>query len=482
MDGVIGTWDFLPPDGEYCLKVTAVDSAGNTSEATVTVHVDTAPPAATVLSGEVRNVKDVYLSWNEVVDNGLSGYNVYRDGARLNSAPLSVTEYLDAGLSDGDYTYMVRALDSSGLESEDSNQVSLRVNAVGPTVNIYSPNDGRYVSGYVEIKGTAYDPDDFTEYRVYIGAGISPATWQLIRKSPVPVRSDTLTWWDTTGLAEGAWSIRLEAVDSVGNLSDDVVSVTVDNTPPSAPVLLSAIPSGQNIELTWQENPETDIAGYLVLRNGKIVNASSSVLSSLLRYAIEGTSYNDTDLPDDDYAYYLMAIDRAGNISPASNILTVLLDTRAPTAEIIQPEDGLVFDTPETVVAVTQDNDVAQVQFQYQAGSGTTQWTDLGSAKTFAPYETVFDPASFGLQYDQYSLRAVATDKGGKTDSVPPTITVSYADITSPAAPTGLVESLEGDTVTLTWNENGEADLAGYNVYRDGVLLNTSLVNSTSYI
>ena len=39
-------------------------------------------------------------------------------------------------------------------------------------------------------------------------------------------------------------------------------------------------------------------------------------------------------------------------------------------------------------------------------------------------------------------------------------------DTTPPAAPSGLSSSADNNSITLNWNDNGEADLAGYRVYR----------------
>lgn len=57
-----------------------------------------------------------------------------------------------------------------------------------------------------------------------------------------------------------------------------------------------------------------------------------------------------------------------------------------------------------------------------------------------------------------------------------------------PAAPTGLTATAGNQTVTLEWNDNSEADLAGYNVYRStssgGAYskINASLVTSSDYV
>jgi hypothetical protein len=62
------------------------------------------------------------------------------------------------------------------------------------------------------------------------------------------------------------------------------------------------------------------------------------------------------------------------------------------------------------------------------------------------------------------------------------------ADTTPPAAPTGLAATAGDATVSLDWNDNGEGDLDGYNVYRSTTSgsgysqLNGSLVGSSDYI
>jgi len=57
-----------------------------------------------------------------------------------------------------------------------------------------------------------------------------------------------------------------------------------------------------------------------------------------------------------------------------------------------------------------------------------------------------------------------------------------------PAAPTGLVATGDDDLVSLDWNDNSEADLEGYNVYRSGYSgggyskINPSLVVDSDYV
>lgn len=61
------------------------------------------------------------------------------------------------------------------------------------------------------------------------------------------------------------------------------------------------------------------------------------------------------------------------------------------------------------------------------------------------------------------------------------------ADVTPPSAPAGLTAAAGNGTVVLDWNDNGETDLAGYNVYRSIIAgsnytLAASLLSSSEFI
>lgn len=214
--GGIASWHALPPDGDYCLRVTAIDKTGNKSEAKVSVKVDTQPPAAPVLSGKIENKLNARLTWTANSEPDLSGYNLYKDANKVNTNLIKDVNYLDQNLKEGTYPYAVTAVDLAGSESKPSNQIKLTVDITPPSTRISSPQDSSWVSGLVDIKGTAYSTDDFKEYRVSIGQGAAPPVWNLIRTSPLATSFGTLASWDTIGLTEGIYSIKLEAEDLSG--------------------------------------------------------------------------------------------------------------------------------------------------------------------------------------------------------------------------------------------------------------------------
>ncbi len=115
-------------DGYYSGTVTATNSTtGLTSNAcTIPQFLVGSPPALQAPAGlaiGARTASSIALSWNAA--NGAVGYNVYRNGAKVNGTALAATSYTDGGLAaNTSYTYQVTALGNGGVESAKSASVA----------------------------------------------------------------------------------------------------------------------------------------------------------------------------------------------------------------------------------------------------------------------------------------------------------------------------------------------------------------------
>ncbi|MDT8317351.1 MAG: CARDB domain-containing protein, partial [bacterium] len=485
--GFLARWEILPQDGDYCLRLSSLDKLGNKSETQRNVKVDKTAPDAPVLSGTLEDINNASLSWSQSSATDLVGYNLYRDNVKINGYPLTEAAFTDSNLTGGFYKYTVKAVDLAGWESTASNEVEIEIDLTPPKAKISSPGNGSQVSGIVDIKGTAYSTDDdFKQYSLYVGDGEQPSSWNLLRNSPVPIPFGTLLSWDASALSEGVYSINLETEDLSGNKNSHSVVVTVDNTPPAAPQLLTLSLSGSSVALTWQENSEEDVAGYLLYRNDKIANASGTVTGSLKPYQLTGVSYTDQSVPDGEFDYTLVAVDEAGNMSAPSNALNVVIDMHAPSATIVDPAYWWAeFEESLTVKAESPDSDVSIVRFEYRHSSEST-WNSFGEVTDGEPYLAVIDAAALELSFGNYYIRAVATDFSGKQDSDPPYTGISYGDWTSPAIPMDVTTMVDGTEITISWTANSEPDLGGYNIYKvndDGSksMINSADASETSY-
>lgn len=458
--GVLQKLAALPAEGVHTLRLTVTDRAGNHSEAFSEVVIDTRPPAAPLaLQGQLENRSDVRLWWTAGSERDLAGYAVYRNGSRINQALLTEPRYLDTGLPNGSYVYQIKAIDQAGWESSFSNDVTLQVSTSAPQARLSSPQADGLVAGLLDVKGTAGAGKDFKEYRLFVGAGSAPADWQLLRRSPVPVQGDVLASWNSIGLPENAvYTLKLEAEDLFGTVASDRVSVTVDNTPPAAPLQLQAQANGAQVRLSWSASPSADVAGYILYRDERVANATGAVVGSLKPYLLLATNYADLDTPDGNHRYVVQAMDRAENLSLNSNTVTVLVDTRPPHAGMQQPLDNARLGGRTVLLAGSPDTDIATVQFQLMAvGSGV--WQNLGTVPGKAPYSLSWDSAT--LPYGDYLLRAVATDVQGQVDPAPEAIRVSIVDRQAPDAVSDLAARVSGGDVSLHWHSDAP-DLAGY--------------------
>ena len=479
--GILLSWQALPPDGDFQLRLRAEDRAGNAAEASIPLSIDTHPPAPPQgLTASLEGGADGHLSWQPNSEGDLAGYRVYRNGTPLTAQPVTGTSYADAALGEGSWTYTVTAVDRAGLESAPSASAELSLDHTPPLTLILEPISGASVSGLVDVLITA-SSSDFEEYRLTVAPVDGSVPAQLLRRSPTPVTAEVVTSWSTAGLPEGAaFRLRLEAEDVHGNLAVAETPVVIDNLGPAAPTGLTAAAASGDVALAWNANSETDLAGYLLYRDGRLIHGSGD---DLVRRALTATSYDDQALPDGTFSYRLAAIDRAGNVSPLSAPATATLDLHAPHVEIERPDDGARFDSPLYVLATTPDRDLAEVRIEVRP-VGTTEWTGIATP-TAEPWETVWDPA--GLEYGDFEIRAVARDAGGRVDPAPPVIGVTFTDLDRPEAVQGLSARVDGGDVHLSWLAAGEADLAGYFVDRtaaagSAVRVTAEPVTGTSFV
>ncbi len=165
----------------YAYTVRAVDAAGNVSgpsaSGTITTP-DWTPPAPPVLSVSNGPPNELDLSWSAASDNvGVSGYDVYRDGAAAPIASgLSTTTWTDTGLAAGStHSYYVVARDAAANSSPASDAASATVATsivpVGSPTNLTATPLS--TPGRVAISWSPPSAGSASSYAVYRGAACS---------------------------------------------------------------------------------------------------------------------------------------------------------------------------------------------------------------------------------------------------------------------------------------------------------------------
>ncbi len=102
-----------------------------------------------------------------------------------------------------------------------------------------------------------------------------------------------------------------ESPDVAGVASDAVAITPRDVFAPAMPTDLRAISSDEGVEISWRSNSEPDLAGYRVSRDGVALHEGM----------LEAANVSAPPIPaGESVAYEVVAIDRAGNASPADAV------------------------------------------------------------------------------------------------------------------------------------------------------------------
>ncbi len=282
----------------------------NTNFTITAGSTDTVAPTAPTLAASGTTQTTTSLSWSGATDNvAVTGYDVYKDGVLLGSTASST--YSVSGLSASTtYAFTVKAKDAAGNASVASNSVSVTTLApapdtTAPTAATLSASGTTFTSTNLSWSG-ATDNVGVTGYDVYQD-GIFKA-------------STASTTFSVTGLTSSTtYSFTVNAKDAAGNISvaSNTVSVTTltpDTTAPTAPTLSASGTTATSTTLSWTgATDNVAVTGYNVYRGTTLIGTTTTATT----YAVSGLTASTA------YTFYVQAKDAAGNISIASNTVSV---------------------------------------------------------------------------------------------------------------------------------------------------------------
>jgi hypothetical protein len=304
------------------------------------------------------------------------------------------------GVADGLVDLRAVALDNAGY-SRTASVSARRVDNTAPATTLADP--GAALKGTVSLSGTASDG----------GSGLASVAVQY-RTSPsgswTTICPSASCSWDTTGVTDGVYDLRISATDAAGNAGTTVVSSRrVDNTAPTVSVTdPGAAVRGAVTLQTTVSDPGSGVASvryeYRTSPSGTWTTACTGASSPF------NCTWTTTGVTDGLYDLRATATDAAGNATTSAVVSARRVDNTAPALTFGGPAASLSGTVTLSATSTdTSGSGVALVRFQY-APAGTTTWTDACTDAT-TPYSCSW--VTTGLTDGLYDVRAVSTDNAG---------------------------------------------------------------------
>ena len=525
------TWSTLlaatPNDGTQA--ITIPNNVGNTnrimvkgtnhiffdvsnSDFTITAFPDTTAPTAPTLTASGTTTTTTNLSWSGATDAiGVIGYDVYKDGVLLGSTTTATTYAVTGLTATTTYAFTVKAKDGAGNVSVASNTVNvttLTPDITAPTAPTLTASGTTTTTTNLSWSG-ATDAIGVTGYDVYKNAVLLGST-------------TTATTYAVTGLtASTAYAFTVKAKDGAGNVSvaSNTVNVTTptpDVTAPTAPVLSASGTNSTATNLSWSgATDNVAVTGYDVYKGAVLLGSTTTATT----YAVTGLT------PLTTYSFTVKAKDAAGNISTASNTVSVTTsqftyctsqgnsvtdeligrvqigtidntstggtgytDFTAISTTAIQGSNQTIIITPTWTSTTFSEGYAVFIDYNADgdfADTGETVWTKAASTTT--PVTGTFivpATATLGATRLRVSLKYNAIPTSCETFSygqVEDYTIVIVADTSAPTAPTALSASgTTQRTTNLSWTASTDnIAVTGYDVFKDGVLIGTTTTATT---
>ncbi|HCJ08698.1 MAG TPA: hypothetical protein DHV96_10180, partial [Lachnospiraceae bacterium] len=366
------------PEGDLYLRTYAVDTSdnvGDTGQVWIQCVIDHTAPAAVDRLTVAGTAGNIYLKWNEPVDNDVAGYRLYRSVEGLNTYAciadgITTISYYDRNAAyDTGYCYKVVAYDYAGNCSEESNVVVAQKQAdvEKPVVHSILPKEGTMVAGTVNLSAYVSDNAGLSRVEFIIQSDAEQAAELDLGTVQTDMTGGTVSYdWDTTSYPNGTYYIRAKAVDVAGNVSKVCQSsVVVHNVSLEIPQL-SAQAGDWSVILHYKG---VETLRYVLYRKNQQKEDTFEVITS----GSGNVMYKDTNVnPQYTYIYQLMVTDEAGNTaySVLSYVKPRPVDSTKPN--VVLNTDTSVVEGYEMVLSGMGSTDNDRIRsYQWNFGDGT---------------------------------------------------------------------------------------------------------------
>ena len=343
--------------------------------------------------------------------------------------------------------------DEASMTVLDSPRTNLTVDNTPPQVSITAPSNASFITGSIT-----------TQAQVTDNLGISKVEFKvdsiLVKEFTQPPYNYQ---WDTKTTQDGLHTFEATAYDLANNKTSSSVSFTVDNSPPTAPVVIddgNYTNSLNTLHASWSsQDPGTGISGYqysigTTVGSTDILNWVSVGTNTEISLTNMSLQHGKT------YYFNVKAINGVGLVSSVGSSDGIMVNAHIPQITRVIPNNNSTFYIgSEVIIEVSaQDLDSDPLEYQFSLGGQIKQpWSSLN---TFG-----WSVQNSESNTQQFTIQ-VRDDKGGfVSENVTYNVQIAEIDTTPPAAPIitvgGTSNSL--NSISASWiSEDPESGIVEY--------------------
>ncbi|MCK4799084.1 MAG: hypothetical protein KAT05_17050 [Spirochaetes bacterium] len=337
-DGIpFETGTHISEEGVYTLVVQATDWANNISEENVYFEIDLTAPSDT---GDITYIivdNEILFNWQEINEDDLSGYNIYRDNEQLNTDILTETYFADLP-GEGTFIYKVTSIDDV-LNESNGRQITITID---DSIIITNPQSYDYYNFMFLLTGEIENREIRkidVDYAQYYDENIIPDDWTIYKHDKNVCRHFVIPVF-ARDFEDSMYIFRVKAELDDGTTRLACVRIGVDKTKPDTLLYIQELSQyygadfgeikdvyisiNATVSFFATDTLVNDCASGIKITKYKIVNENDLKGESIFNKLFDWQEWHDTDEPielAEEGIYYIAfySIDNAkyfGNIGP----------------------------------------------------------------------------------------------------------------------------------------------------------------------
>lgn len=380
---------------------------------------DLTPPPVPYGLTYVPNNHIVTLSWAAIAGvPDLAGYNVYKDGVKLNTSLIKTNSYKVTGLINGiSNAYTVTSIDYSGNESEKSDVLmAAAVDNEPPPIpsGLYAIPD----SNLIQLYWSPVDDweGDLAGYYLYMDG-------KRVNTTPLIIQN---TFYNYGTLGDIEHEFQISSIDFSGNESGKSKPIKASAYLPPVVPNVTASSTYDSVSLFWDNTG----GSYEVWTTDGTTHVLATTTNRF--HVIDGLAY------DKDYHFYVVAIDKYGRRVASEPVTVRTQPLPSPILPVLKAseitENSFILSWNETGISY----EVFRLEKNAFISIGTTGETSL--------IVNGLNPSM------EYVLKVVATDRFNRLVSSNPITVMTHGP---PVPPVLSLIKKTFDTVHLSWDNAG---------------------------